>query len=45
MEKTVDDEEYFFTCLFTSPSQNCDQFIDFCKNLGTLLNNLSYHRT
>ena len=45
MEKTFDDEEYFFTCLFRSPSQYCNQFSDFCKNHGTLLNNLSYHRT
>ena len=40
-EKTVCNEKCFFTCLFRSPSQNCDQFRDFRKDFGTVLNNLN----
>ena len=30
-------------CLCRSPSQNCDQFSDFCKDFSILLNNINDH--
>ena len=43
-EITVDHEKCFFTCLYRSPSQNDDQFSDFCKDFSILCNNINYHR-
>ena len=43
-EITVDNEKCFFKCLYRSPSQNCDQFSDFCKDFSILLNNINDHR-
>ena len=43
-EIIVDNEKCFFTCLYRSPSQNCDQFSDFCKDFSILLNNINDHR-
>ena len=34
----------FFTCLYRSPSQNRDQFSNFCKDIGILFNNINDHR-
>ena len=34
----------FFTCLYRSPSQNCDQCSDFCKDCSILLNNINDQR-
>ena len=34
----------FFTCLYRSPSQNFDQFSDFCIDFSILLNNINDHR-
>ena len=34
----------FFTCLYRSPSQNCDQFSNFCKDFSVLLKNINDHR-
>ena len=42
-EVTVDNGKYFFTCLYRSPSQNCDQCSDFCKDFSILLN-INDHR-
>ena len=43
-EITVENEKWFFTCLYRSPSQNCDQFSDFCKDFSVLLYNVNDHR-
>ena len=43
-EITVDHEKCFFTCLYRSPGQNCDQFSDFCKDFSILYNNINDHR-
>ena len=43
-EIIVDNGKYFFTCLYRPPSQNCDQFSDFCKDFSILLNNINDHR-
>ena len=34
----------FFTCLYRSPSKNCDQFSDFCKYFSIRHNNIIDHR-
>ena len=44
MEIIVNNEKCFFTCLYMSPSQNCVQFSDFCKDFSILLNNINGHR-
>ena len=44
VEIIVDNEKCFFTCLYMSPSQNCVQFSDFCKDFSILLNNINGHR-
>ena len=43
-EITVDNDKCFFTCLYRSSSQNCDQFSDFSKDFSILLNNINGHR-
>ena len=44
MEIIVDGKKCFFTCLYRSPSQNYNQFSDFCKDFSILLNNINDHR-
>ena len=43
-ELTVENEKCFFTCRYRSPSQNCDQFSDSCKDFSALLYNINDHR-
>ena len=40
-EVTVDKERSFFTCLYSSPSQNDNKFEKFCSDLTFLLNNMN----
>ena len=35
-----ENEKCFLTCIYRSPSQNQDEFKDFCTNLDILLNNI-----
>ena len=39
-EIIVDNKKCFFTCLYKLPSQNFDQFSDFCKDCNIHLNNI-----
>ena len=41
MEITVKIERCFLTCLYRSPSQNCEQFQSFCDSLDILMNNIN----
>ena len=41
---TVDNGKHFCVCLYRSPSQNFDQFSNFCKGFSILLNNINDHR-
>ena len=43
MKIIVDNIKYFFTCFYRSPSQNCDQFNDFCNDCS--INNMNDHRS
>ena len=40
-EITLKNKRCFLTCLYRSPSQNCEQIQSFCDSLDILLNNIN----
>ena len=38
---TKQNEKCFFTCIYHSPSQNQDEFKNFCTNFDILLSNIN----
>ena len=44
-ETRSQNEKYFLTCIYCSPSQNQDEFKNFCTNFDILLNNINYEIT
>ena len=41
MEICSQNEKYFLTCIYCSPSQNHDEFQNFCAKFDTLLENIN----